>query len=84
VLDLSDLLTNESVNNLEEYLHFESDGSDTTVFIDVDGGNAGGSDVKIGDSQQIILEGVDLTVNSTLSDTDIINNLLTNNHLIVD
>jgi hypothetical protein len=27
---------------------------------------------------------VDLTVGGTLSDIDIINNLLTNNHLIVD
>ncbi|MFT6756511.1 MAG: Ca2+-binding RTX toxin-like protein [Chitinophagales bacterium] len=84
ILDLSDLLVGEDTGSLENYLHFESAGGDTTVFIDKDGSTAGGLAVKTSDEQQIVLEGVDLTVGGTLSDIDIINNLLTNNHLIVD
>jgi Ca2+-binding RTX toxin-like protein len=80
ILDLSDLLVGEDVGSLENYLHFESDGTHTTLFIDVDGGSTGGLDVKNNDEQQIILEGVNLTG----TDAEIINTLLTNNNLIVD
>jgi hypothetical protein len=84
ILDLSDLLVGEDTGSLENYLHFEFAGGDTTVFIDKDESTAGGLAVKTSDEQQIVLQGVDLTVGGTLSDIDIINNLLTNNYLIVD
>jgi hypothetical protein len=55
------------------------------VFIDVDGVDSLGNDVKDSDSQQIVLVGVDLTNSGDLTtDADIINSLLTNNQLIVD
>ncbi|UTW45774.1 VCBS domain-containing protein [bacterium SCSIO 12696] len=78
LLDLSDLLSGENANNLEEYLSFNFDGSDTTITVDTNGSAAGG------DSQEIVLQGVDLTAGGTLVDADIINNLITNNNLIVD
>jgi Ca2+-binding RTX toxin-like protein len=85
ILDLSDLLSGEQTDTLDQYLHFEYDGANTTVFIDVDGVDSLGDDVKDSDSQQIILVGVDLTNSGDLTtDADIINSLLTNNQLIVD
>jgi hypothetical protein len=82
-LDLRDLLVGElhtGVNpgNLADYLHFTKDASGGTV-IDVKNTGAGG-----GVNQQIVLSGVDLTSNSTLTDTQIIQNLLNNGKLLTD
>jgi Ca2+-binding RTX toxin-like protein len=82
ILDLSDLLVGEDVGSLESYLHFESNGTDTTLFIDASGISTGGVGDTVEDNnvQTILLEGVNLTG----ADADIINTLLTNNNLIVD
>ena len=76
------MLVGEDVGSLENYLHFESDGTDTTLFIDASGASTGvvGDTVKDNNVQTILLEGVNLTG----ADADIINTLLTNNNLIVD
>ncbi|MFV1873693.1 MAG: immunoglobulin-like domain-containing protein [Oleiphilus sp.] len=78
-LDLSNLLQGEDSGSLTEYLHFDSDGhGGTMVSVDVDGGGS------FETSQQINLVNVDLTAGGTLSDQDIINNLLANENIIVD
>jgi Ca2+-binding RTX toxin-like protein len=78
VLDLSDMLQNESANTLDSYLSFSYDNAtgDTTIKIDVDGTS--------GVSQQVVLTGVDLTDHGTLSDQDILNNLLNDGNLVID
>ena len=43
-------------------------------------GSANGAEVH----QQIVVDGVDLTAGGTLSNQDILNNLLANNNLVVD
>jgi Ca2+-binding RTX toxin-like protein len=80
VLDLSDMLQNENVNPLDGYLNFTYDpgSGDTTISIDVDG--VGTFDPV----QEVVLSGVDLTANGTLSDAQILDNLLNNGNLIVD
>ena len=79
VLDLSDLLQGEESGPLTDYLSFQQDGSGGTIInIDSDGGGTFETD------QQITLQGVDLTAGGTLSDQDIINNLLANGNLVVD
>jgi len=78
VLDLSDMLQNEEANPLDSYLNFSYDSAsgDTTISIDVDGSS--------GVSQQVVLSDVDLTAGGTLSDQQILDNLLDNGNLVVD
>ncbi|MFT5658253.1 MAG: Ca2+-binding RTX toxin-like protein [Gammaproteobacteria bacterium] len=78
VLDLSDMLSGENLGNLDNYLNFSYDSGtgDTTINVDVTG--------SAGISQQIVLSGVDLTSNSTLSDQQILDNLLSTHNLIID
>jgi VCBS repeat-containing protein len=78
VLDLKELLQSEDSSNLSEYLNFSWDNSDTTITIDVDGAGLGI------EQQTIVLEGVDLTANNTLSGAEIIENLTTQGNLITD
>ncbi len=79
VLDLSDLLQGEDTGSLSDYLHFSSDGNGGTVIdIDTDGG------APFSSTQQITLQNVDLTAGGTLTDQDIINNLLAGGNLITD
>ncbi|MGB0360682.1 MAG: type I secretion C-terminal target domain-containing protein, partial [Endozoicomonas sp.] len=75
ILDLSDLLVDEESNSLDQYLHFEFSGGDTTIEISPE---ASGSV-----TQKVTLQNVDL---STLgaSDADIINNLINNGNLNTD
>ncbi|TNC82859.1 MAG: hypothetical protein C9356_03045 [Oleiphilus sp.] len=78
-LDLSGLLQGEDSETLSEFLHFDSDGNGgTMVSVDVDGGGS------FETSQQINLVNVDLTAGGTLSDQDIINNLLANENISID
>ena len=79
MLDLSDLLQNESDATLDQYLSFDYDSGNgnTTVQIDVQGDGSGVS-------QLIVLEGVDLTAGGTLSDQQILDNLLDDGNIIVD
>jgi Ca2+-binding RTX toxin-like protein len=86
VLDLRDLLTGEQhvsgTGNLASYLHFEVVGGNTIIHVSDNGAFSNGfSPTK--DVQRITLTGVDLV--QTFTDDDaIIQNLLTNNKLIVD
>jgi Ca2+-binding RTX toxin-like protein len=81
VLDLSDMLQNEDLASLDSYFNFSYDSGtgSTTIDIDTDGLNGGSAT-----NQQIVLTGVDLTAGGTLSNQDILNNLLDNDNLIVD
>ena len=76
VLDLSDLLIDESSATLDDYLTATSDGTDTTITIDTNGAADGGN------TSTIILEGVDLSSLGTSS--DIISELVTNGNISVD
>lgn len=80
-LDLRDLLVGElhgntNAGNLASYLHFTFSGGNTTVSVN--------ADATGGVEQTIILQGIDLTGGSTLSDQQIIQTLLNNNKLITD
>ena len=81
VLDLSDMLQGEDLASLDGYMNFNYDGvsGDTTISIDVDGSSG-----TFESAQQIVLSGVDLTANGTLTDSQILDNLLNNGNLIVD
>ncbi|MDP8568179.1 Ig-like domain-containing protein, partial [Methylophilus aquaticus] len=89
VLDIRDLLQGENPNNLQNYMHFEKSGSDTIVHISSNGGFASDAHTVSGSfssgntTQQIVLSGVDLTSGQS-SDAAIINNLLSQQKLIVD
>jgi Ca2+-binding RTX toxin-like protein len=81
VLNLADLLQGEDgmdALGLSNYLHFTSNGTDTTIEV-----TTGGAGAVV--DQYIVMEGVgDLTVNGTVSDQAIIQSMLTNNKLITD
>jgi len=84
VLDLSDMLQGEDFQDLaslDGYLNFSYDAGSgsTTISIDTDG-NGGVFET----SQQIVLTGVDLTASGSLSDQQILDNLLNNGNIIVD
>lgn len=98
VLDLRDLLQGESAGpgnaagNLADYLHFEITGGDTWVHVSHTGGfgadshAAGASYSASAETQQIILEGVNLQTlySGAATDQQIITQLLNNSKLIVD
>ena len=81
VLDLSDMLQSENLVSLDSYLNFSYDGisGDTTISIDIDGSSG-----AFETTQQIVLSGIDLTANGTLTDQQILDNLINNGNLIVD
>ncbi len=81
-LDLRDLLQGEAADNLENYLHFETVGSDTVIHISSSGGFSGGYNSG-NEDQTITLQNVDL-VGSLTSDQQIIQNLLDTQKLITD
>ena len=81
VLDLHELLVGEShvdtdPGNLGAFLDFNFAGGNTTITVKSSG--AGTGDAKI------VLVGLDLTAGNTLSESQIITNLLTQNKLIAD
>jgi hypothetical protein len=98
VLDLRDLLQGESLGpgngagNLADYLHFELAGGNTVVHISHTGGFAadahavGTSYTAAQETQQILLEGVNLPLlyAGATTDQQIITQLLNNQKLIVD
>ncbi|WP_212646750.1 midcut-by-XrtH protein [Delftia sp. PE138] len=98
VLDLRDLLQGESAGpgnaagNLADYLHFEITGGDTWVHVSHTGGfgadshAVGASYSASAETQQIILEGVNLQTlySGAATDQQIITQLLNNSKLIVD
>lgn len=84
VLDLADLLQGEESNPLTDYLtvtlgDFDGDGSsETRIDVDHDGGTV------FEPTQSITIEGVDLTQGGSLTDQQVINNLLNDGNLNVD
>ena len=80
MLDLSALLTGvnpgDDGDELDDYLSFSFDGTDTTITIDAQG-DGSGTDTTV------VLQNIDLTSNNTMSDEDIINGLLANNLTVV-
>jgi Ca2+-binding RTX toxin-like protein len=76
VLDLSDLLSGETLNaaDLTDYLSFSFSGGNTTINIETDGTGSF-------DDYQIILDGVTLSGADTQA---IIQNLITNGNLVTD
>jgi hypothetical protein len=92
VLDLRDLLVGEDHNgaSLDNYLHFEFSGGNTTMYVSSTGafnnGNTVGAptiDVSSNDVQQIVFTGVNLTAGFA-TDADVINNLIAQQKLITD
>ena len=92
VLNLKDLLVGEdySGDSLDNYLHFEFSGGNTTMYISSTGafnnGNTVGApsaDVSSNDVQQVVFTGVNLTAGFT-TDADVINNLIAQQKLITD
>ncbi len=79
VLNLKDLLQNEGASNMTNYLHFASDGANTTISISSTGA-FNGSNYGTAADQTIVLNNVNLTG----TDTDIINQLKNNGNLITD
>ena len=84
MLDLADLLQNEEGNPLTDYLSIEFgdfDGdldSESRINIDADGG------IFFQPTGSVTLENVDLTQGGTLTDQQILDNLLSNGNLDVD
>ncbi|MEM5529870.1 cadherin-like domain-containing protein, partial [Gammaproteobacteria bacterium AS21] len=78
-LDLTDLLSGENKNNIDDYLNFEKVGNDTLINISKDGGFATGAAAD----QAILLQNVDLT-DGNASDQQIIDELMKYNLLIDD
>jgi hypothetical protein len=83
VLNLADLLVDESAGNLADYLHFEQSDPDTVVLhVSSNGGFSGGYQASVED-QTIILENFSLDGLGT-TDTEIIDALIAGNNLITD
>jgi hypothetical protein len=75
------MLQGEDLASLDGYLNFSYDGASGNTTISVDSDGSSGSFESV---QEIVLSGIDLTVNGTLSDQQILDNLLNNGNLIVD
>ncbi|MBC3809716.1 choice-of-anchor K domain-containing protein, partial [Undibacterium seohonense] len=89
-LDLRDLLVGESSSTLEKFLHFNWDGTNTTLYVSTSGAfNAGNvlasnpTNVTSNDVQQIIFNGVNLTTGFT-TDLQLINDLIAKGKIITD
>jgi len=80
VLDLSDLLNGEESGSLDNCLSFEYDGANTIASIDPEGNG----NVTTNATQTITLQGIDITSNNTLTDTQVIDNLIANQNITVD
>jgi hypothetical protein len=85
VLDMRDLLggashTGSNPGNIADFLHFDHSGSDTIIHVSTTGGFASGYSSAV-ENETIILKNVDLTVNGTQTDAQIITQLLTSGQL---
>ncbi|MDO8252805.1 MAG: VCBS domain-containing protein, partial [Rhodoferax sp.] len=92
VLNLKDLLTGEANNgaSLDNYLHFNFAGGNTTLYVSATGAFGNGNlvatnptTVTNNDVQQIVFTSVDLTSGFT-SDSQVINDLISKGKLITD
>lgn len=77
VLDLRDLLQNESPATLDKYLHFTASGGDTLIQVSSAGGFSGSNYAAAAD-QEILLKGVTMADLGS-NDGQIITELLKNN-----
>jgi hypothetical protein len=92
VLDLRDLLTGENTTggagNLQNYLDFDTSGSNTVIRISPTGAFSSGNYTAANDHQQIVLEGVNIRTGLGLaanaSDAQIITKLIQDGKLLVD
>ncbi|WP_446697461.1 calcium-binding protein [Undibacterium danionis] len=89
-LDLRDLLVGETSATLDKFLHFNFDGTNTTLYISTSGAFTAGNpvasnptNVTNNDVQQIIFNGVNLTGSFT-TDLQVINDLIAKGKLITD
>ena len=80
-LNLSDLLQGENSGNLTQYMHFTTDGTNTTISISSTGAFTG-ANYGTATDQTIVLSNINLTTIG--NDTAIINQLKTNSNLITD
>ncbi len=81
VIDLSDLLEGAdgaTTSQLDDYLNFASDGTDTTITISANG------DVDNSTDQTVVVKGHDLTGGGSQSDVDIITSLVNNQQLVTE
>ena len=89
-LNMKDLLVGEAntANALDNYLHFSFENGDTVVSVSTKGtfadNNATGAINNGTVDQKIVLSGFDLTAGNTLSDVQVIQNMLNGQHLITD
>ena len=89
VLDLRDLLSNETTTNLENYLDISTTATQTIIRISPAGGFSGGTYSAALDTQEIVLEGVNLRdvntigLGATATDKDIIDKLLAQGKLLI-
>jgi uncharacterized protein YegL len=90
VLDLRDLLQDETPSNLVNYLEFDtvSSSGSTIIKISPQGDFLFGFATNAAETQRIVLEGVNLrtalSLSNTANDSEIINRLLQQNKLLVD
>ncbi len=85
VIDLCDLLSGEDTSNFLNYLDITTDGVNTDIRISSNGNFTSGNYSAANEDVHIVLAGVDIysnTGNST--ETDLLQNLIANNKLIVD
>ncbi|PLX69132.1 MAG: hypothetical protein C0607_20460, partial [Azoarcus sp.] len=80
-LDLADLLQGENSATIDNFLSVEQVSGNTVLHVSSSGGFSGGYSAGAED-QTIVLENV--TFDSALSSHDIINQLITNNQLLID
>ncbi|MDO9596698.1 MAG: type I secretion C-terminal target domain-containing protein, partial [Azoarcus sp.] len=80
-LDLADLLKDESIATIDNFLNVEQVGGSTVIHVSSAGGFAGGYAAGAED-QTIVLESV--SFDSSLSSHDIINQLLANGQLLIN
>ena len=85
VLDLRDLLVGESSENLLNYLDIRTNAGNTEIRISSTGSFAAGNYGAGNEDARIVLTGYDLfSATGTGSEADLIQNLISNNNLIVD
>ena len=71
------------MGNLTNYLHFVQQGANTVVQVSANGGFASGYNAGAID-QTIVLTGVNLTASGTLTDQQVLQDLLNRGKLITD
>jgi len=90
VLDLRDLLSNESSTNIQNYLDITTTATQTVIRISPTGGFTGGTFAAAADTQEIVLEGVNLRdvnaigLGATATNKDIVDQLIKQGKLLID